>query len=226
MSVSICLHRDHKNVEEWLGMSNGGMAVFLTVIVLSGSRLAIKKKEKEIIQWFVEQDDTVRGRGCNGFDICDIPWEKETFEKERQFLLKVLDGAKAKLGWEVLSYQPNEDFVFRYLEKFETLLLNFTSEYIDENTYSLWLEDNKILEFLVPKDCSDCDEKSKELALKARHHFEELIIKFKNYIDDDKYDDWAKKQKFPILEVPDGFHICKEHGAIISWNGCIVCNDM
>lgn len=34
-----------------------------------------------------------------------MPWKKETFEKEREFLLKVLSEAKAKLGWEVLSYQ-------------------------------------------------------------------------------------------------------------------------
>ena len=226
MSVFICLNHEHKNVEECLGMSNGGMAVFLSVIVLSGSRLAIEKKEKEMIQWFSEQDDTVRGRGCNGFDICDMPWEKETFEKEREFLLKVVDGAKEKIGWDVLNYQPNENFVFNYLEGFKTLLLNFRQEYIVENGYSLWLEDNKTLQFYVPKDYPNCDEKSKEFELETIKSFEEMVLRFKKYLEEDRYDYWVKNEKFPNLILPDGFHTCKEHGAIISWNGCIVCNDM
>lgn len=225
MSVSIRLYPEHRNLEEWLSMSNGGMAVFLSVIVLSGSRLAIEKKEKEMIQWFSERDDTVRGRGCNGFDICDMPWEKETFEKEREFLIKVIDGAKEKLGWNTLDYQPNEEFIFRYLEEFKTLVLKFNNEDIIENGYSLWLEHNKILQFYLPKDYPNCDEESKEFTLSTIKSFEEMVLKFEDYLDESMYENWAKNQKFPNLILPDGFHYCKEHGAIISWNGCIVCND-
>jgi hypothetical protein len=206
-------------------MSNGGMAVFLSVIVLSGSRIAIEKKEKEMIQWFSEQDDTIRGRGCNGFDICDMPWEKENFEKERAFLLKVIAGAKEKLGWNTLSYEPNEDIIFGYLEKFKTLLVNFDKEHIVDDTYLMWLEDNKTLKFYVPEDYPNCDEKSKKLVLNMIKSFDDMVLKLKKYIDDDIYDNWAKKQRFPDLVLPDGFHYCNEHGAIISWNGCIVCND-
>lgn len=227
MSVIICLHPKYRNVVEELAMSNAGMAVFLSVIVLSGSRLAIEKKEKELVQWFSERDDTVRGRGCNGFDMSEIPWEKDTFEKEREFLLRVANGAKVRLGWEVLNYQPKEEFVFGYLEKFTTLLHTFKKEYIDENVYQMWLEEeHKVLQFYIPKDYPDCDEESKNFLFKTMETFEEQVWKINKYLDINLYSEWAEKQEFPNLVLPDGFHVCKEHGAIISWNGCIVCNDM
>ncbi|MDP4178378.1 MAG: hypothetical protein Q8900_08590 [Bacillota bacterium] len=153
MGVIINLHPKHKNTDEWLCMSNIRMDIFLSVIVLSGSRLAVKKREKELIQWFCERDDTIRGRGCNGFSICDIPWKEEDFEYERKFLLKVVDGAKEKLGWDVLDYEvneSNEDVIFQILEKFKILLINFSKEFIIKDGYSEWLKDNNILEFRVP----------------------------------------------------------------------------
>ncbi|MHC1683046.1 MAG: hypothetical protein AB6733_08875 [Clostridiaceae bacterium] len=90
------------------------MAVFLSAIVLSGSRLAIERKEKEMIQWFSEQDDAIRGRGYNGFDICDMPWEKETFEKEWRFLIKVIDDAKDYPNCDEKSKEVKEKLLYEY----------------------------------------------------------------------------------------------------------------
>ncbi|MDP4178377.1 MAG: hypothetical protein Q8900_08585 [Bacillota bacterium] len=51
-----------------------------------------------------------------------------------------------------------------------------------------------------------------------------MVVNFGNYLDEDIYDEWAANQKFPKIILPYGFHYCKEHGTIISWNGCILCN--
>jgi hypothetical protein len=150
------MHSEHNNTDEWLSMSNGGTAVFLSALVLSGSRLAIEEKEKELIIWISEHDDTVRGRGCNEFDICDIPWDFENFEKERSFIIKVIEGAKEKLGWETLDYKPNESFIFSYLDTFMSLIMNFNPIYIDKEAYHSWKEESNDPRFTIPDGFAKC----------------------------------------------------------------------
>ncbi|AEV69934.1 hypothetical protein [Acetivibrio clariflavus] len=156
MSTSFRMHSKHNNPDEWLCMSNGGTAVFLSVLVLSGSRLAQEKKEKELIIWISEHDDTVRGRGCNGFDIEDIPWDFNNFERERSFILKVIEGAREKLGWETLHYEPNEAFVFSYLDTFKNLIINFDPVYIDKEAYRCWKEEGNDPRFAIPEGFTKC----------------------------------------------------------------------
>ncbi|UJF33831.1 hypothetical protein [Paenibacillus hexagrammi] len=112
-----------KNID--LKMSNGGFTVFLTVLGLSGSILATTTKEKELILWLLEHDIEVRGLGCGGFDIEDIPWEYANYENEKYFLIKVIEGAKSKLGWDTLDYTPNEEIIFSNLDKFIELVSNY-----------------------------------------------------------------------------------------------------
>ncbi|WP_160673112.1 hypothetical protein [Clostridium sp. C8-1-8] len=123
-----------------LGMSNGASAVFFTVLGLSGSRLAKSKKEKEVIIWLLEKDQEYVGRGTIGFDICDMPWEINTFVEERKFLLNVIREVKEKTGWETLNYYPNEEFVFLFIDIFYNMIDEFNPKYIDENNYKEWLD--------------------------------------------------------------------------------------
>ncbi len=150
------MHSKHNNPDEWLIMSNGGTAVFLTVLVLSGSRLAQEKKEKELIIWISDHDDTVRGRGCNSFDIEEIPWDFNDFEGEKSFILKVIDGAREKLGWETLDYEPNEAFVYSYLDIFERLIMNFDPVYIDKEAYHCWKEEGREPMYAIPEGFPKC----------------------------------------------------------------------
>lgn len=123
-----------------LSMSNGTSAVFFTVLGLSGSRLAKSKKKKEIIIWPLEKDQEYIGRGAVGFNICDIPWEIDTFMEERNFLLNVIRRVKEKIGWETLNYNPNEEFVFPNIDTFFDMINEFNPKYIDENNYKEWLD--------------------------------------------------------------------------------------
>lgn len=40
------------------------------------------------------KDQNIVGRGTVGFDITEMLWEKEYFERQKQFMLRVLDGVK------------------------------------------------------------------------------------------------------------------------------------
>lgn len=159
--------------EDLLGMSNGGMAVFLSALVLSGSRIAQTQKEKELILWFAEHDDTVRGRGCNGFDVYDIPWSVEHFENEMEFIRKVVRGAQEKSGWETLNYVPPDEYILTYLDSFTRLLSQFDKSRVNPEGYSRWIADSQDPRYVHPEPGAKCE----------------------------------------------------KHGALLYWNGCIVCND-
>lgn len=126
MSNHFRLHSNHSNTDEWLSISNGGTTVFLTVLGLSGSRIAITDKEKELLIWIIEHDQTVYGLGNAGFDIAEMPWDCMNYEDERRFIIKVINSAKQKIGWETLAYQPSEDRIFSYLDSFQRLISCFT----------------------------------------------------------------------------------------------------
>lgn len=140
MSNIIRLYPQHKNTDEWLSMSNGGTSVFISVLVLSGSRMASNQREKELVVWLAEHDQGVVGIGTVGFDISEIPWTKENFKQEKDFMLKVIEGALSKIGWDMLSYTPNEEFIQYYLSKFKELIRDFEEQYIDSSSYTEWIE--------------------------------------------------------------------------------------
>jgi len=50
-------------------MSNGATNVFLDVLALSGSDLAVTTREKEFIVWLNQRDQSVVGIGTVGFSI-------------------------------------------------------------------------------------------------------------------------------------------------------------
>ncbi len=105
-----------------LQMSNGLTDVFVNVLVLSGSALAKTVSEKRLIVWLAEKDQSRVGAGTVDFDLWEMPWDSNTFEEDRAFLLRVVSGAKERLGWEKLDYRPNEDMLFLCLDHFSELI--------------------------------------------------------------------------------------------------------
>ena len=224
MSTTFMMHPEHDNPDEWLHMSNGLTAMFLFVLALSGSRLAKDDKEKELIIWIIEHDDTVYGRGCNAFDISEMPWDVNNFEKERDFIFKVIEGAKEKLGWESIedTFKPREDWVFSSLDTFYKLVKNFDKKYIDKEAYTEWKY--FVPGFRLPDGYPDCREENRILGLRTLKKYDDLILEFEQLLDQEEYREWVKHQKFPHIIMPAGFKKCKKHGTFLYWHGCIICN--
>lgn len=93
-------------------MSKGTTSVFITVLGLSGTRLAKTDDEKKLLAWILEKDQSKCGIGTVGFAISEMTWVKENFENQKTFMLEVVKGVKEKLGWETLKYIPNEEIIF------------------------------------------------------------------------------------------------------------------
>jgi len=67
-TITLCDNCDEKVVES-LSMSNGATNVFLDVLALSGSDLAVTARENEFIVWLNQRDQSVVGIGTVGFSI-------------------------------------------------------------------------------------------------------------------------------------------------------------
>ena len=63
-----------------LHMSNGGTCVLLDVLALSGVRAARTPQEKRLIVWLSEHDQSRWGLGAVGFDLCELPWDPDSFQ--------------------------------------------------------------------------------------------------------------------------------------------------
>lgn len=122
--------------------SNGCMDVLLTVLGLSGSCLARTDDEKNMVVWLMEHDQSAIGIGCAGFDITGMPWTTHGFEAQKQFMLRVLAGAREKLGWETLWYTPNEAIIFDRLAGLQDMFLAVEVKDIDEELAKQWIEES------------------------------------------------------------------------------------
>ncbi len=123
-----------------LSMSNGLTDVFINVLSLSGSKLAKTVDEKRLIVWLSEKDQSSVGSGTVGFDISDMPWNIQTFEENRQFLLQTIKNAKEKISWEMLDYEPDTEFLFPQLDKFYNLIEKLNVMDISQDNLEEWLE--------------------------------------------------------------------------------------
>lgn len=152
-------------------MSNGGTDAFLNVLLISGSPLAKTISQKRLLVWLAEKDQIV-SRGCSGFNIIDMPWDLDTFDEDKMFLISVINAALERRHWELLDYSPNVEIIDRYLEQFKSLLTAITPQKINKTALHDWLSD---------KDNDD--------------------------------------------PVNCGFPKCQEHGVLLSFLGCQVCNN-
>jgi len=116
------------SISDSLKMNNGLTSVVLSVLALSGSALARTEREKDLVTWLATRDQAIYGIGTVGFDLSEIPWTHEQFEAEKHFVLKMIDAARTKLHWELLSYQPHEEWVMQRLEKLAGMIEHFKKD--------------------------------------------------------------------------------------------------
>lgn len=123
-------------VDDWICMSNGATDVFINVLALSGSALAETAEEKRLVVWLSEKDQKL-GLGTVGFDVVEMPWQRETFSSDKAFVLRMIDAAENKLNWEKLDYMPNH--VSQNLRKFREYIEKMTEQDIDDSAAAQWL---------------------------------------------------------------------------------------
>ena len=128
-----------ESVKDALSLSNISTAKFINVLCLSGGRLAATQSQKRMMVFLGEKNQTFCGIGTVGFDIVDMPWDRDSFDEDKAFLLAVIEGARNKLGWETLDFKPNEEVVIDALNVFEKLVQRMEKSDIREEALAEWL---------------------------------------------------------------------------------------
>ena len=95
MGNSIRLHQSGASVAD-IHLSNRATDSFILMLVLSRTALARTEEEKDLIVFIAEHDQMQYGDGMVGFSFNEMPWEKDLFEQQQQFMIRVVDGAHAK----------------------------------------------------------------------------------------------------------------------------------
>lgn len=140
MGNTIFIHHDSP-MDEWLSMNNELTSLFISLIGLSGSRLAKREDEKHLIIWILEKDQSACGIGNVGFELIHMPWKKKDFLRQQAFIQKVLDGIDQQLGWETLNNKPDPKLIKYTTNRFRRMIKKLTEEDIDEMEGIKWLQD-------------------------------------------------------------------------------------
>ncbi|MHB1556886.1 MAG: hypothetical protein ACYC61_05320 [Isosphaeraceae bacterium] len=119
-------------------MSNGLTSVFISVLSLAASALAESDWQREFAAWFASHDQGVCGLGVVGFDISELPWSPEAFVCDREFVLRVIDAAKTRAGWERLGYEPREEWVQACLDRFRAMVESFDLGHACRSESGVW----------------------------------------------------------------------------------------
>lgn len=127
--------------EDCLHIQNGSTSMLINILCLSGGRLAETESQKRLMVFLAEKNQSVVGIGTVGFNIVDIPWDRHSFHEDKAFMLRVIEGAKNKLGWETLGYSPNEEYAEEFLGTFRKLIERMTADDIIDASLDEWLSE-------------------------------------------------------------------------------------
>ena len=131
--------------DDALSISNGLTDVLIDYLLLSGSELAETESEKRIIIFLAEKQQSVIGLGNADFAMTDIPWDTETFESDKEFMLQVTDYAKELSARETtseeLGYHPDKKMLEYALNGFERLIKRMTVSAVDKDNLKEWFSD-------------------------------------------------------------------------------------
>ena len=103
-----------------LKLSNGGSEVFLDVLALAACDLATTDFERGFALLLC---NSRVGLGNESFDLDELPWSSADWKAEREFLLRVIELAKAHSRWELLSYEPS--YADRYLADYHEVVRGY-----------------------------------------------------------------------------------------------------
>lgn len=122
-----------------LKMSNGLTDVLLDGLLIGGSELARTESQKRLIVFLAEKQQTVVGLGTVGFDIIEMPWQTETFDTDKKFMLEVINYVRREKWWQNLGYIPLPDHIEYAVNGFETLIDRMTVNDVDEDNLNEWI---------------------------------------------------------------------------------------
>lgn len=126
--------------EEKITVSDAGTDALIAALTLAGSQLAVSDNQKQLIVWLAEHDRRL-GAGFLGFALAEMPWSADTFQQDKNFMVRVVDAASEELGWETLAARPDAVQLRPILGWFRKRFVRFQAEDIAPLSRTDWFED-------------------------------------------------------------------------------------
>ena len=125
-------------------LSNGGLDWAIDCLLISGSELAKTDSEKRLIAFLSERNTSTLGLGVAGFELPDMPWEAETFEADRAFLIRTAEHAREVMQKpetkQMLDYSVAPERVDECMDEFIALFRCMTADLIVPEAESNWFK--------------------------------------------------------------------------------------
>lgn len=139
MADIFCVRRSDPD-EQKISIPDRGTEVLISVLTLACSALAETDSQRRFAVWLAEHDRRL-GTGFIGFALAEMPWDADSFEADRDFMVRAVDAASMRTGWEKLPYLPNELQLRPILGWFHKQFLRLKITDIDPYALGDWLDD-------------------------------------------------------------------------------------
>ncbi|MCR4950357.1 MAG: GNAT family N-acetyltransferase [Solobacterium sp.] len=121
MSNIIRLNETSPNTE-WLVMSNQGTDCFLDLLICAAEAMEQTAHQRELVCFLKDQKEiNENAPGNAGFDLAEMPWQKETLTEDVRFLIHAAEQAESEEVCARLPYEISRDIVMPWLSQFAEL---------------------------------------------------------------------------------------------------------
>ena len=122
MSNIIRLNESAPN-SEWLVLSNQGTDCFLENLLCAADGLEQTAQQKELVSFLKGQKEINEiAPGTAGFDLTEMPWQRETLPEDADFLLRLAAEAESESVFGKLPYEADRELACSRLRQFAALI--------------------------------------------------------------------------------------------------------
>lgn len=119
------------------------MDLLIDLLCIKGSELASTDFEKDLVIWIAQHDSDIMGSGATGFDICEMPWNIDTFEDQKNFIFNVLHDMLKEAEWKANISDEAWIVLKGFILNMTALIENFNLNHVDvENQLPIFEFDN------------------------------------------------------------------------------------
>ena len=130
MSNIIRLNKTASN-DEWIVMSNQGTDCFLDLLIIAADAFEKTESQEKLILFLKDQKEINKiAPGTAGFDLDEMPWNKETLSEDAVFMMKVIENAKTAETAVKLDYRPDLRIVSPWLDQFSVMIWKLDKDYL------------------------------------------------------------------------------------------------
>lgn len=113
----------HPETIKQIVMSNQGTDCFLDLLITAADTMEKTEDQKRLTDYLKERKEINDiAPGTAGFDIVEMPWNKETALNDARFLLTVTEAAESEAIFAMLTYEADRDIVLPWLQTFAKLI--------------------------------------------------------------------------------------------------------